>query len=405
MRERPFLIAASFAVIYLVWGSTYLAIRVALESLPPFLLAGTRFVVAGTLLFAVARWRGAEAPSAAQWRGAALTGGLMILGANGLVCWAEQHVPSGAVALVAALAPAWVALLSALGRTGRSGARTWAGVALGVSGVAILAAPGGAGALPPGPVAVLLLSSLCWAGGAVAPGHLELPRSTLAATGAQMACGGSAALLAGTLAGEWGSFHLAGMGGAAVAGWLYLVLAGSVLSLSAYTYLLRATSPAAVSTHSFVNPVVAVTLGWSLGGEPVGPRMLAALPLVVASVALLLSARRAGALPRRRPAAPDQSADMPVVPSRGGARESAGPGRARADARPHGHAPPERHASLPPHLPAAGRRSVPRRRLAVRSKAVPARGGVGGGDAPEGDGGQEGRGAGAPRLRRVLQPL
>ena len=310
MNEPRSRLIAAFAAIYVVWGSTYLAIRIALEAWPPFLLAGSRFVVAGAALLFLARRAGHRLPARPEWAGSLLTGACLFLLGNGLVCWAEREVASGLAALAVATVPIWMTLLPAPAahRRSRSG-RTWAGVALGLAAVGVLALPGGGlgGAVPPAPLLALLGAALAWSLGSHLSLRLPHPASAFSTAGAQMLCGGAWALLAGTLLGEWPAALAARFTPSRLGAWLYLVVFGSIVALSAYSWLLQHVSPAAVGTYAFVNPVVAVLLGWWLGGEPLGARTLLSLALVVVSVVLILRGR----------------ADRPARPSRPGLRAAA----------------------------------------------------------------------------------
>jgi drug/metabolite transporter (DMT)-like permease len=278
-------------VVYVVWGSTYLAIRVAIETLPGFTMAGVRFLAAGALLFAWGRLRGGAAPTRAQWLRSAGIGALLLLGGNGGVVWAEHRIDSGVAALLIAVEPVWIVLLTpfVLGAA-RAGWRTASGLALGVAGVAVLVIdPSGAdptsvdawGAL------VVVLSALSWALGSLVTVKAELPQARTVAFGAQMLTGGALLLVAGALAGEWSSIDPARFSGRSLAALAYLVLFGSIAAFSAYGHLLRATPPLVASTYAFVNPLVAVFLGWLLADEAVGGRVGVATLLILGAVALI----------------------------------------------------------------------------------------------------------------------
>lgn len=288
----------AFAAVYIIWGSTYLAIRVAVESLPPFLMAGSRFLVAGAVLFAWARWRGAPAPTRGNWRGAVVVGGLLLLGGNGLVTWAEQWVDSGMAALVVATMPLWMALFASLGLNGRRPPRlALVGLALGFVGVGLLVAPFGqpaAGSIDLRPVLVLLLAPVCWAAGSVYTPHAGLPRGPQMATAVEMLAGGALLALVGVATGELGRLNLAAVTPEAWLAWAYLIVFGSIVAFSAFVWLLGATTPARVATYAYVNPVVAVILGWAILGEDITQRLLIAAPLIVLGVMLTVTARDKG---------------------------------------------------------------------------------------------------------------
>jgi len=288
----PLGIAAAFAAIYLIWGSTYLGIRIAIESLPPLLMAASRFLLAGSLMYAWARLRGTPRPHRRHWPQAAWIGGLMLLGGNGGVSWAEQRVSSGAAALIIATVPIWVALLDSLRRGGRKpGGWEIAGLALGPAGVALLVGPAaGAGAerVDGLGAAVLVGAALSWTIGTLSAPGTDLPASKPLAIAMQMLCGGALLLVAGLLTGEGARFHPAAVTARSLLALIYLALFGSIVAFSAYMWLLHHCPPARVATYAFVNPIVAVLLGWGLAGEPLGPRTLIAGLVIVSAVALIV---------------------------------------------------------------------------------------------------------------------
>ncbi len=251
---------AAFAAVYVLWGSTYLAIRFGVETIPPFLMAGTRHLTAGLILFLWTRLRGEPRPDKRHWAAAVFIGGLMLLGGNGLVTWAERRVPSGLAALIVASVPLWMALLDGLHRHMLD----------------LL----GAGAL--------LLAALCWTAGSLYSRYARLPESVLTATAMQMIGGGVLLWLVGLVAGEGSRLDLAAVSSRSALSLAYLIVFGSLLGFSAYVWLLRATTPARVSTYAYVNPVVAVFLGWAFAGEAVTLRVALATIAIVASVALII---------------------------------------------------------------------------------------------------------------------
>ena len=287
------LVLAAFAVIYLVWGSTYLAIRVAIESMPPFLMAGTRFLIAGALMYGWSRLRGAPRPGRPAWRAALLLGALFLLGGNGGVVWAEQFVASGLAAVLVALMPIWTAIVEWVRPGGRRpGLMTTAGLLTGFAGVALLLAPGSTGtAIDPVGAIVLIGASLSWAIASVISKGMPLPASGAQSSGMQMLAGGALLVLAGLATGEPGAVRPEAITPRSVAALLYLITFGSLLGFGAFTWLLRVTTPARVATYAYVNPVVAVVLGWALLGEPFGPRELAAAAVIVGGVALITTAK------------------------------------------------------------------------------------------------------------------
>ncbi len=291
-------IVLAFAAVYVLWGSTYLAIRFGVETIPPFLMAGLRHLTAGALLYGWLRLRGTPRPEPRHWRAAAIVGGLLLLGGNGLVTWAEQRVPSGLAALIVASVPIWMTVLDGIQRRERPHGVVIAGLAMGLAGIAFLVAPGqfaGGARVDPLGAAALLTAALLWAIGSLYSRRATLPSSTLLATAMEMIAGGAILLAAAGLTREWQGFSLAAVSTRSLLALGYLIVAGSLLGFSAYIFLLGATTPARVSTYAYVNPLVAVFLGWLLAGEAVTPRTLVAAVVIVAAVALIIrhGARRA----------------------------------------------------------------------------------------------------------------
>jgi drug/metabolite transporter (DMT)-like permease len=285
---------AAFAAIYFIWGSTYLAIFWALESMPPFLMAGSRFLVAGAVLYAWASLRGDARPTPGQWVAAAVLGALFFLVGNGTVVWVEQFLASGLTALIIAMVSVWTALFEWLRRGGtRPSAMVIAGIVLGFGGVALLVVPGRVGGEPVDLREVLMLmgSTFAWALASVSSRHANLPSSTVMAAGAEMLAGGLLLTIVGIAMGEPGRFDAAEVGGRALLSWLYLTVFGSIVTFTAFAWLLKATSPNNVATAGYVNPMVAVFLGWALGGESLSARTLAASLIIVLGVVLIITGR------------------------------------------------------------------------------------------------------------------
>jgi drug/metabolite transporter (DMT)-like permease len=274
-----------------IWGSTYLAIRFAIETLPPFLMAGTRFLSAGALLFTWGRWRGEPAPGRAHLLPSLGLGALFLLLGNGGVVWAEQRVPSGLAALLVAVTPVWTVLFEWLHGSGSPGVRTLAGLAAGLAGVAMLVAPtdlagsrvdlAGAGAC--------LLSSFSWSLGSVRSRRMHLPTSPAIASSLQMLAGGGLLLLVGLASGEAARAELGAASLRSLLAVIYLILFGSLVAFTAFTWLLRVSTPSRVATCAYVNPVVAVLLGWLLAGERLEAVHLAAAAMIVLGVVLITS--------------------------------------------------------------------------------------------------------------------
>lgn len=314
----------AFAAVYLIWGSTYLAIKFAVATIPPFLMAGTRFVIAGSGLYWWLRRRGAPAPSRVQWRSAVIVGALLFLGGNGALCWAEERVDSGLASLIVAIIPLWMVLIAHAEhkmkhQAARLGGPVMAGLALGLLGIALLVGPGsllGHRGVDRMGAAVLLGGSLAWTVGSLYSPRANLPRSTLVAASMEMFCGGVLLIVFGILSRETGDIHLRTVSLRSLVGLAYLITFGSLLGFTSYNWLLSHATPARVSTYAYVNPVVAVCLGWAIGGEAITLRVLAAAALVVAAVALIVSHR---ARPAMEPAAgspsrPAQEDGAPALP-------------------------------------------------------------------------------------------
>ena len=292
-------LAAAFAAVYIIWGSTYLAIRVAIETIPPFIMAGSRFFVAGAILYMWSAARGSGRPSRAHWLTALIVGGLLLAGGNGAVTWSEQEVPSGLAALVVATIPIWMVLLDALRPGGTRPTRfTLLGVVIGFLGIALLFGPANLRAtegIRPISMIVLFFAPLSWAIGSLYSRGAPKPPAPLQGIGMQMLCGGVLLLIAATVTGQWGEFEVGAVSPASAVSFVYLVFFGSIIAYSAYIWLLSATSPAKVSTYAYVNPIIAVLLGWSIADEPITPSMLAAMTIILFSVTLI-----SGVADRRR---------------------------------------------------------------------------------------------------------
>jgi len=281
----------AFAAIYLIWGSTYLAIRVGVRSLPPFLMAGCRFVIAGGILYAIMRARGVRAPALGEWARAAVAGLLMLTAANGLVTWAEIHVASNLAALFIAAVPLYVALLDWLRPGGVAPKRrVWLGISVGAAGMALLVMRDGSSTTThsgAAAVGALLLSGLCWAAGSLYSRYGAMHPHPLMAAAQQMLAGGVAQLLLSLARGEPARVSLASLSTESLLAFAYLTLAGSLVAFTAFGWLVKASTPARLSTNAYVNPVVAVVLGWLLLGEQLAPRALAGAGLIVCAVVVM----------------------------------------------------------------------------------------------------------------------
>lgn len=284
---------AALGIVYVVWGSTYLAIRVAIETLPPFLMAATRFLVAGGVLFLVSTWRGGgkrDPIGPAQWRAAAIVGGALLVGGNGGVVWAEHRIASGVAALLVAMLPLWMAILDRVCFGRRLSRRGVLGLTLGFCGLVLLVGRIDHGGVDPIGALVCMLASFSWAAGSVYARTAPLPHRPLVATAMEMLAGGFFLAVVGIAAGELGRVRLDAFSVRSVLALAYLVVFGSLLAFSAYIWLLHTAPLPLVATYAYVNPVVAVMLGWALLDEPITPRMIVAGAIIVVAVALIAGA-------------------------------------------------------------------------------------------------------------------
>lgn len=294
--EKPsrLLLVAAFAAIYIIWGSTYLGIAVGLESFPPLLLAATRHFVAGLILYPLLRWQTGIRPTRAQWRTAAITGLLLLLVGNGGVCISERSVPTGVAALLVAMVSFWMVLLDWMRPAGSKPARrVTASLILGFGGLLMLVGPahfGGSGRVDPVGAGILAVASFAWACGSIYSKHNDLPRSPLLGVAMQSLVGGAALWIVGLTAGEGHNFHLFA---ASLRSWLavaYLIVFGSGLGFTAYVYLLKNSTAARVGTYAFVNPIVALFLGWVAAGEGITLRTAMAAAVTLTAVLLVITA-------------------------------------------------------------------------------------------------------------------
>jgi len=287
-------IAFALLWLWLVWGSTYLTATWLLPHVPPFALSAVRFLIAGPLLGAAAWLLRHERPTRRQALNAAVVGGFLFLGGNGGTIWSQTRLPSSVTAVMVGLVPAWVTALQWLATGERPTTVRLAALAIGVLGVALLVGGGGPDVDPIGVTAVVA-ASLSWASGTVLSRRIELPKSIFTAAAVQMTSGGVLLTLASLVTGQAARVDVSGLGGFELACFLWLVLAGSVGALVAYNWLLTVVTPAVATTYAYVNPLVAVWLGWWLGGEHLGPRTLAASAVIVGAVALITTTSRPSA--------------------------------------------------------------------------------------------------------------
>jgi drug/metabolite transporter (DMT)-like permease len=303
------LVLLAFLAVYVVWGSTFLAIRIGDESFPPLLLAGTRHLVTGLMFYPFLRWKTGIRPTLAHWTTASVTGFLLLCIGNGGVCWAELTVPSGVAALLVAMVTLWMVLVDWLRPGGhRPSGRIFVGIVLGFAGLALLVGPahlGSSGRIDPWGAGVLAVASFAWACGSIYSKHGQLPSSAMLSMSMQCLAGGVALWIGGFLTGEVHNFHLANI---SVRSWLavaYLIAFGSGIGFTAYIYILKNSTAARVATYAFVNPVVALLLGWFFAGEELTLRTLLAAFVILGAVVLVITA------PHRVPAPDTEPAPVP----------------------------------------------------------------------------------------------
>ncbi len=293
-RRDAILLIAAFAAVYVIWGSTYLAISVGIESFPPLLLAASRHLTAGLILYPLLRWKTGIRPTRTQWRTAVITGLLLLLVGNGGVCLSERTLPTGVAALIVALVSFWMVLLDWLRPGGlRPGPRVVASLILGFGGLALLVGPahlGGSERVNPVGAGILVVASFAWAWGSIYSKHHDLPSSPMLGVAMQSLAGGGALWIVGLLAGEGSQLHL---GAITARSWMaisYLIVFGSGIGFTAYVYLLKKSTAARVGTYAFVNPVVALFLGWLGAGEVITLRTALAAAVILTAVLLVITA-------------------------------------------------------------------------------------------------------------------
>jgi drug/metabolite transporter (DMT)-like permease len=323
-------ILIAFAIVYLVWGSTYLGIRVAVETIPPFLLAATRSLFAGAVLYAFARWRagrGERSTSAhppirrsALWRTAFIMGFLMFVMGNALLSWAETRIDSGLAALIVGAIPLWVVVMARLNPYAAKREITlqkFVGVVVGIAGLGMLVWPGSATTagvrMDPLAIGLLMLGSLGWAWGTVISPSLAHSGDKLEGSAMTMLAGGAMILIPAALKGEFTQLHPELISARSIAAWVYLVVFGSMIAFSAYVYLVASCEASTVATYALVNPIVAVFLGWLFVGEVVTARMVTATFVIVAGLALTLFGGEAAAWATRQARATGQAIRSAVL--------------------------------------------------------------------------------------------
>jgi drug/metabolite transporter (DMT)-like permease len=293
---NPILVLIALLTVYIIWGSTYLGIRLAIASIPPFFMAGTRYLVAGGAMFLFALLRGAKLPSLVEWRDAVIVGGCLLLVGNGGVTFAEQYVPSGTAALLIATVPVFLTLFAWVTKLGpRPSGMICVALVLGLIGVSILSRPTGHTNVSAADqynwyagIIALLLASAVWAGGSLYARKAARPSSAIAAVGIQMICGGALLLLVSVSTGEAARFNWSRVTAESSIAWVYLVVVGAIIAFTAYVWLVRVCSPALVGTYAFVNPAVAVLLGWAIAGETLDSRMISGAGVILVAVVIIV---------------------------------------------------------------------------------------------------------------------
>ncbi|HKI26596.1 MAG TPA: EamA family transporter [Candidatus Sulfotelmatobacter sp.] len=290
-QPRAWKVLLAFAMIYFVWGSTYLAIRVGVREVPPFLLAGIRFLIAGAVLFVWMRAKGTVSPTKREWGGVTSMGLLIFVFDYGLVFWAEKRVPSGVAAVMMATIPVFMSLAEIIFlRTQRLTARLGMALLVGVAGVAVLVGRSltfGEAPIDTAGACALIFGAISWSVASILSRKLPLPADKVMSSGAQMLAGGVLLTLSAALLGEFRGFHVQAVSRGAWFALAYLIGAGSIVAFTAYVWLLHHESPTKVATYAYVNPVVAVVIGYFLGGETIGPRTIAGTLLVLVSVVVI----------------------------------------------------------------------------------------------------------------------
>jgi drug/metabolite transporter (DMT)-like permease len=291
------MVLVAFAAVYVVWGSTYLGIQIGIESFPPLLLAGFRHLCAGLILYPILRWKTGIRPTAGHWKAAIVTGFLLLFVGNGGVSWAEQTVPSGVAALLVATVSLWLVILDWLRPGGvRPVFRVIVGILMGFSGLVLLVGPahlGGSGRVDPGGAGILVIASLGWAIGSLYSKHGGMPSSPMLSVAMQGLGGGVVLILVGLFMGEFRGLHFAAI---TMRSWLalaYLIVFGSGIGFTAYIYILQKSTAARVGTYAFVNPVVALFLGWLIAGEAISLRTVLAAGVILTAVSLVITAPHA----------------------------------------------------------------------------------------------------------------
>ncbi|WP_342421011.1 EamA family transporter [Paenibacillus sp. FSL E2-0178] len=287
-----YVVGIALLCVYLFWGGTYVGMKIAIETMPPFLMAGVRFFAAGAVLYMIARLSGAKRPAGREWRSSAIVGALLLLGGNGVVAWSEQRVSSSIASLIVAAVPVWMMLMGWFGRGGkRPNTGVIAGIVLGLLGIAVLVFQPGKGDTGTATdligIITLLIASISWAVGSMYSRNAAMPDSPLMSTAAQMLTGGALLIIFSYFTGDWSRLDVSGISMRSYLALGYLVVFGSIVGYTAYIWLLKNADASLVSTYAFVNPVVAVLLGWLLVGEQLTLNTLIAAVIIIAAVVLV----------------------------------------------------------------------------------------------------------------------
>lgn len=314
-KPSPSAFILAFAAIYVIWGSTYLGIRVAVETIPPFAMAAVRFFIAGLTLLLVLRWRGETMPTRKQWRDSLIVGTCLLLGGNGLVAWAEQYIPSGIAALAIGIQPVFMVITEWSWRGGqRPAPAVFVGMALGFFGVAYLAAPwetASASSLSLPALAAILVGCLSWAFGSIYSRHAKPSPPPMVGAAAQMLAGSLSLGLVAACRGEFSTIHPGAISAASWWALAYLIAVGSWVGYSTFVWLLKHSTPARVSTYAYVNPIVAMFLGWLILHEPISPRTAWSAVAIVAAVVIVTTQKNRK--PVATPAVPDSDPLPPTM--------------------------------------------------------------------------------------------
>lgn len=306
-RSQSIKIALAFSAIFVIWGTTYLAIRIAVETIPPFMMAGTRFLIAGSLVFIFLLVRGVPIPRRFHWRSAIIVGALLLLGGNGLVTWSEQEIPSGMAALIVATVPIWMMLFEWLIFRGRPpNKQVVIGVFIGFLGIFLLVGPAQlVGNTEFGSVSlmVLLMAPILWSFGSLYSRKVKLPDNVFMSTAIEMLAGGIILLLVGLIVGETSQLNISQFSLQSIGAMLYLTVFGSIVAFTSYVWLLKTVQPSKVATYTYVNPVIAVFLGWFILNEAITPLSIVAIVAIILSVVLITARQQ------------KQSIDSPDAPS------------------------------------------------------------------------------------------